>query len=194
MVGWYPAANGGRLESRIYWPPSIPQERATSLDELVLTSADGEHLFLRIRSQNNRRRISYLWALASDVQRWHEITGETDSTPETGPTDEDTVTFTEEELDSSCRYGEEGSYSSDPRPQRDVTSATGLHTFDHLLGAPERMASRPVQIRLTENERRVIAAKLRCHPWEIGPCVLCATPIRRYGPRSPLVCPACRSA
>ncbi|MFG2972299.1 hypothetical protein ACGFYY_04730 [Streptomyces sp. NPDC048331] len=183
----------GKFHSGWFLPTlCVPEERSTPLDELVVTSADGEHLPLRISDHNGSRRISHLWALAADVRRWHEINGDQDP-PADGPADaEEALAFTEEELDTHCRYGEEGTFVSDPRPRRETRSATGLQTFEHLA-IDRRAPSRPVQLRLTENERRVIAGQLRCPPWEIGPCMLCATPIHRYGPRSPLVCPACRS-
>ncbi|MGW6751582.1 hypothetical protein [Streptomyces sp. NPDC055006] len=41
----------------------IPRERATGLDELIVTSADGEHLPLRSRNrQDPDCSISYLWS------------------------------------------------------------------------------------------------------------------------------------
>ncbi|MEV6886164.1 MULTISPECIES: hypothetical protein [unclassified Streptomyces] len=105
----------------------IPQERATALDELVVTSADGEHLPVRSRDPQDARRTSYLWALARDVDRWREITAEAGDTSEPGPVDDEPVTYREQELDISCRYGEEGPHTSSPRPPRDRTSAIGLH-------------------------------------------------------------------
>lgn len=183
----------GKWHSGWYLPAlCLPQERATSLDELVVTSADGEHLPVRSRNRQDPKRISYLWALASDVRHWRELTGEDDTPPEAGASDEDSITYTEAELDSSCRYGKEGRHTSDPRPRREMASATGLHTFDHAPHHPHRQPSRPVQLRLDPGARRVVAAELGCPPWEVGPCMLCTTPIHRYGPRSPLVCPACR--
>ncbi|MBT2369315.1 hypothetical protein J7E88_29430 [Streptomyces sp. ISL-10] len=53
-----------------------PQERATPLDELIVTSTDGEHLPVRSRDRQDPRRISCLWARPSGVRRRHEITGE----------------------------------------------------------------------------------------------------------------------
>jgi hypothetical protein len=171
----------------------LPQERATALDELIVTSADGEHLPLRSRNRKDpERTVTYLWALARDVQRWREITGETGTPPESGPADDEPVTYTEQELDSSCRYGEEGPHTSSPRPRRETVSATGLHTFEHAPDHTLLQPSSPIALRLTPRERLTVAAELRCPPWEIGPCMLCATPIHRYGPRSPKVCPICR--
>ncbi|QHA09315.1 hypothetical protein GQF42_44615 [Streptomyces broussonetiae] len=171
----------------------IPQERATPLDELIVTSADGEHLPVRSRNRHDPHRTSYLWALARDVKRWHEITGETNTPPETGPADDEPLTYTEQELDSSCHYGDETPHTSSPRPQRETTSATGLQTFDHAPDDTLLQPTRPIALHLSPRERLVIAAELKCPPWEIGPCMLCATPIHRYGPRSPKACPACRT-
>jgi hypothetical protein len=134
-----------------------------------------------------------VWALARDVRRWREITGESGLVPESPPAEIEAVTYTEQVLDSSCRYGEEGPHSSGSRPQRELASATGLHTFDdapdHTLLEP----TRPIALRLSSRERLVIAAELRCPPWEIGPCMLCAAHLHRYGPRSPKVCSGCRA-
>lgn len=172
----------------------IPQERATQLDELVVTSADGEHLPLRSRSRHNPRHTSYLWALARDVQRWRDATGDTDTAPESGPADDEPITYTEQELDTSCRYGEESPETSSPRPHREMTSATGLHTFGHAPDHTLLQPSNPIALRLSPRQRLGLAAELNCPPWEIGPCILCAGPIHRYGPRSPMACPSCRTS
>nr|WP_163017180.1 hypothetical protein [Streptomyces chartreusis] len=114
--------------------------------------------------------------------------------PEPRPAEDEPITYTEQVLDSSCRYGEERPHTSGPRLQREMTSATGLHTFDQ---APDRTLlepTRPIALRLTPRERLTVAAELRCPPGEIGPCMLCATPIHRYGPRSPKVCSGCRAS
>ncbi|MET8518193.1 hypothetical protein [Streptomyces sp. NPDC005077] len=74
-------------------PEPSPQERATSLDELIVTSADGEHLPIRSRNRHDPRHSSCLWAVARDVQRWHEIADEIDTPPESGPTDDEPVTY-----------------------------------------------------------------------------------------------------
>lgn len=45
---------------------------------------------------------------AHDVRRWREITeitGETDTPPESIPADDEPVTYTEAQLGGSCRYG-----------------------------------------------------------------------------------------
>ncbi|MFB7979662.1 competence protein CoiA family protein [Streptomyces vinaceus] len=186
----------GKFHSGWFLPAlCVPQERATALDELVVTSADGEHVAVRARNSHDPRRTSYLWALAKDVERWRDLTGESDSPPEDQPTDDEPITFAEEELDSSCRYGHQADrHYSDRRPRRDMSSATGLHTFDEAPDHPYRSPSRPVQLRrLPARERAVIATELRCPPWEIGPCMLCAEPIHRYGRSSPLVCSSCRA-
>ena len=173
----------------------VPQERATALDELVVTSADGEHVAVRVRNTQDPRRASYLWALAKDVQRWRDLTDDGEGEPEDLPADDEPVTYTEEELDSSCRYGnQDRQYFSDPRPRRDMMSATGLHTFDTAPDHPYRAPSRPVQMRrLSTRERAVIADELGCPVWEIGPCALCAEPIHRYGRSSGLACASCRT-
>ncbi|MFI6765422.1 hypothetical protein [Streptomyces sp. NPDC050355] len=111
-----------------------------------------------------------LWALAADVYRWRELTGQTDAPAEATFDDEETLSFTQEDLDGTCRYAEEGTFVSDPRPRRELASATGLRSFDHVEDI-RRPQSRPVRLQLTENERRVISLQLRCPPWEIGPCI-----------------------
>ncbi|MFE0438857.1 hypothetical protein ACFW2K_28290 [Streptomyces nigra] len=172
----------------------IPQERATALDELIVTSADGEHLAVHSRNWQDPRRTFYVWALARDVLRWREITGESGLAPESRPAEDEPVTYTEQVLDSSCRYGEERPHTSDPRPQRELASVAGLHTFDHPPDHTLLEPTRPIALRLPPRERLTIAAELSCPPWEIGPCMLCATPIHRYGPRSPKVCSNCRAS
>ncbi|WP_329392083.1 competence protein CoiA family protein [Streptomyces sp. NBC_01716] len=176
----------GKYHSGWFLPAlCLPQERATLLDELVVTSADGEHVPLRVRNMHDPRRVSYLWALESDVTRWHNLDDGNSAPPDSEAADDEPVTFTEEELDSSCRYGEESHHRSDPRPRRDMSSATGLHTFEHAPNEPYRIPSRPVQLQLSTRERVAVSRELNCPPWEIGPCTVCATPIHRYGTNSP---------
>ncbi|MEU0402305.1 hypothetical protein ABZ318_19105 [Streptomyces sp. NPDC006197] len=130
----------GKFHSGWFLPAlCVPQERATALDELVVTSADGEHVAVRVRNTQDPRRASYLWALAEDVQRWRDLTDHGEGEPEDLPADDEPVTYTEEELDSSCRYGnQDRRYFSDPRPRRDLMSATGPHTFDTAPDQPYR--------------------------------------------------------
>ncbi|MDX3763907.1 hypothetical protein [Streptomyces sp. AK02-04a] len=116
----------GRWHSGWFLPAlCIPQKRATQLDELVVTSADGEHLPLRSPNPDDARSSSYLWAPARDVRRWREITGETDTLPESTPGDDELVIYTEAQLDGSCRYGEQRPPFSSPRPVRGTAFATG---------------------------------------------------------------------
>lgn len=73
------------------------------------------------------------------------------------------------------RGAEEGPHTSSPRPQRETTDDTLLQP------------TRPIALRLSPRERLVIAAELKCPPSEIGPCMLCATPIHRYGPEAQVI-------
>lgn len=187
----------GRFHSG-WFPPALclPQERATSLDELVVTSADGEHVAMRTRRVHDARHTAHLWAPAADVATWQQITGEAgDRLEDSGDNDPDEpISFTEQELDSSCRYGEPGNITPGHRPRRDSTAAAGLHTFDHAPATLYRAPRQPVRLRLTPNERKAVSRELRCPPWEIGPCMSCGTPIHRYGPHSGLTCTPCRTA
>ena len=73
----------GKFHSGWFLPAlCVPQERATALDELVVTSADGEHVAVRVRNTQDPRRASYLWALGKDVQRWRGLTGHSEGEPE----------------------------------------------------------------------------------------------------------------
>ncbi|MEV4905733.1 hypothetical protein AB0N46_13895 [Streptomyces albidoflavus] len=184
----------GRWHSGWFLPAlCIPQERATQLDELVVTSADGEHVPVCSRDPLDARRTSYLWALARDVRRWREITGAPSvAAPEPSADEDEGVHYSEQEIDGSCRYGEEGRHTGSRRPVRETMSATGLYTLDQAPDQVLLQPSRPVALRLSARERLSVAAELKCPPWQIGPCMLCAAPIRRYGPRAPLVCNACR--
>ncbi|MFE9558253.1 hypothetical protein ACFYMW_09390 [Streptomyces sp. NPDC006692] len=170
----------------------IPQERATSLDELIVTSADGEHQIVRTRAPDNARRISHLWALASDVERWHELIGSPSPAPDE-PGDEEPLTFTNEDIDPVCRYGDERPHRDRRRPLRDMSAATGVHTLTTEPELTYRTPSRPVQLRLSARARQVVAAELGCRVWEVGPCMLCAEPIHRYGRGGYLACRNCRA-
>ncbi|MFJ1561893.1 hypothetical protein [Streptomyces mirabilis] len=173
----------------------LPPEQATSLDEFIITSAEGEHRALRVPDPDRPRRSSHLWALARDVKAWEDLNGPasrqsgSDNEPEDEP-----LTFTEDKLDPTCRYGDEQPHTSGRRPQRGISAVTGLRTLDTTPAITRHSPSRPVHLRLTERERTVIAAELGCPPWEIGPCQLCATPIHRYGHRGYLACTNCRTS
>jgi hypothetical protein len=159
-----------------------------------VTNADGEHRALRVPDPEHARRSSHLWALARDVESWEELNGPAVQPDGSGEEEDEPLTFTGEELDTSCRYGDERPHPvSGRRPQRDLSSATGLLTLDAAPSNPYRAPSRPVQLRLSPRERTTVAKELGCQPWEVGPCQGCATPIHRYGPRSYIACRTCRS-
>lgn len=102
------------------------------------------------------------------------------------------MTFTDELLDTTCRYGEETLVFNDRRLRRDTMDAAGLHTFDTVPEHLYRVPRNAPPLDITTLERQSAAALYGCAPWEIGPCAGCGTPVHRYGPGSWHACRTCR--
>jgi hypothetical protein len=171
----------------------LPPKPPTDVDHLVVASADGEYLPMRIPNQRDPHSFSRMWVPAADRERWLEIYGPSDDKEPTQPEAEDGLTFTEQDLDPTCRYGDETFVFNDPRPRRGDAGGTGLHTFDEV---PPRLLVIPqIQQRLdlTEQQRCAAAALQHCRPWEVGPCAGCGTPINRYGASGRHACGSCRA-
>ncbi|MFJ6384653.1 hypothetical protein ACIQI7_32185 [Kitasatospora sp. NPDC092039] len=186
----------GRFHAEWFLPAlCLPAKAPTEVDQLVVASADGEFVPMRIPNQRDPRSVSRMWVPAADRDRWHDMFGpdedeDSPAEPETGDTD---ITYTCQELDATCRYGEETFTFNDPRPRRGNSAGTGLHTFDEV---PKRLFTVPRQDRrldATETQRREAALAQGCEPWQIGPCAGCGSAIRRYGDAGVHACEACRA-
>ncbi|MFJ9690771.1 hypothetical protein [Kitasatospora sp. NPDC101183] len=169
----------------------LPKKPPTEVDRLVVASADGEYVPMRVPRQRDPRSVSRMWVPAADRDRWHETFGpeEEDEAPGT----DGAVTYTRRELDPSCRYGEETFAFDDTRPRRGDSAGTGLHTFDDV---PERLFRVPRQgwgLEVTEPQRLAAARTLGCEAWQVGPCAGCGAPVHRYGHRGVHACAACRA-
>ncbi len=170
----------------------IPQKRQTEIDELVVASADGGYVPMRIPAQNNPHSISRMWVPAEDREEWRALVGTSEESPEKAP--DRGLTFTMEPLDHTCRYGEETLTFNDRRMRRATGDATGLHTFDDIPRQLLRVPA-PTQrnLNITPQQRREAAVLYGCVEWHVGPCAGCATPIHRYGPGSAHACSHCRA-
>jgi hypothetical protein len=172
----------------------LPQKPATEIDTLVTATAEGAFVPMRIPTQDDPRQVHRMWVPVQDRDKWRDINGDPEpETPREDPPD-DELTFTGEELDRTCRYGEENFIFNDPRPRRGADNDTiGLHTFNEV---PPRRLAIPCQTRrldITSPQRAAAATEHGCPIWEIGPCAGCGTPIHRYGPGSAHACPPCRN-
>ena len=184
----------GRFHAQWMLPAlCLPPKPHTDVDRLVVASADGEYLPMRIPSQHDPRSCSRMWVPAGDRDQWLEIFGPGEEA-EPSPTEaEDELTFTEQDLDPTCRYGDETFVFNDPRPQRGDTAGTGLHTFDDV---PPRLFVIPdlsQRLAVTAEQRLSAATAHFCKPWEVGPCAGCGTAIHRYGAGSRHACASCRA-
>jgi hypothetical protein len=129
-----------------------------------------------------------MWVSAADRALWEEMAGERSSPPAAlAPEDDDLITFAEQEIDRTCRAGEEGSFVSNPRPVRDYSQPTGGLTLPRM---PIRRPRDPM--RITHVERAAASAALGCRPWELGPCAGCGQLMRRYGRFAAMYCRPCR--
>ncbi|MFD9133699.1 hypothetical protein WBG99_18550 [Streptomyces sp. TG1A-60] len=130
-----------------------------------------------------------MWVSADDRTLWEEIVGGTDlSSPASVEEDDDVITFTEQEIDRTCRAGEEGRFGSDARPLRDFGQPTGGITLPRM---PVQGSRDPM--RITPVERAAASAALGCPTWELGPCAGCGQLMRRYGRYAAMYCRVCRA-
>ncbi|MFC9031212.1 hypothetical protein [Streptomyces arboris] len=98
------------------------------------------------------------------------------------------ITFAEQEIDRSCRAGEDSWSVSDARPLRDLAQPTGGFTLPRL--PPQRPST---STWITPVERAAASAALGCPPWELGLCAGCDQMMRRYGPNAAMYCNVCRA-
>ncbi|MFJ6621983.1 hypothetical protein ACIQOW_30940 [Kitasatospora sp. NPDC091335] len=183
----------GRFHAGWFLPAlCLPAEPPTEVDRLVVASADGEFVPMRIPGRRDPRAVSRMWVPAADRDRWHDMFGPTgDENPPPGPVAGGACT--RRGPDASCRYGEETLTFDDHRPRRGNPAGTGLRTFDEV---PARLFRVPPQGRgldVTAAQRGTAALAHGCEPWQIGPCARCGSPIHRYGGRGVHACAACRA-
>ncbi|MFJ9776178.1 hypothetical protein ACIRVF_33935 [Kitasatospora sp. NPDC101157] len=173
----------------------LPAKPPTEVDALVVASADGELVPVRVAGQRDPRAVSRMWVPAADRDRWHDMYGDPDEDKSDAqqPVDND-ITYTHQDLDPTCRYGDEVFVPRPtPRPRRDTPASTGLHTFAEV---PRRLFTVPRQdhrLEATEAQRRATALTQGCEPWQIGPCAGCGAPIHRYGDGGIHACETCRA-
>ncbi|MFI8348059.1 hypothetical protein [Streptomyces sp. NPDC085596] len=117
---------------------------------------------------------------------------EEDLLPEPDADPDSELTFTEQPLDATCRYGEQAHVYNDRRPRRDLSDARGLHTFPEVPERLFRIPTQPQRLTVTQAEREAAAQEFGCPIWQIGPCARCGKPIHRHGPRAAHACPDCR--
>ncbi|NHI08652.1 hypothetical protein STPH2_4017 [Streptomyces sp. KO7888] len=159
------------------------------IDDLVLQSATGESVPVYVPSRGNGRAGRHMWVPADDRMLWEEIVGErTPLPPAPAEEDDDVITFTAQEIDRTCRAGEEGRFVSDARLLRDLGQPTGGFTLPRMpvQGSHEAM-------RITPVERAAASAALGCPTWELGPCAGCGQLMRRYGRYAAMYCKVCRA-
>ncbi|MFF2819655.1 hypothetical protein ACFVT9_29555 [Kitasatospora cineracea] len=184
----------GRLHTGWYLPAlCLPEKAPTQVDELVGASAAGEFVPMRVPLQSNHSIVSRMWVPAADRDRWRETFADDEPDPSDQAPVDAGITYTREELDPVCRYGEETFTFNDPRPCRGNADAVALHTHDTV---PDWLLTIPQQIRrlaVTAEQRRQAATILGCDIIHVGPCAGCGAPINRYGPNGIHACEPCRA-
>jgi hypothetical protein len=170
----------------------LPPRPHTLVDDLVAASAEGQYVPLKIPGQHNPRSSTRLWAPEADRHRWRDIIGEDEALPDAEPVPQAGLTFTEQALNSTCRYGEDTRVFDDLRPRRDHADASGLHTFPEVPQRIFRIPRQPQLLTASTEHRAAAARRYGCPTWHIGPCAGCGTPIHRYGPGSVHACDNCR--
>ncbi|MGW4040609.1 competence protein CoiA family protein [Streptomyces sp. NPDC004778] len=170
----------------------LPPKPHTGVDALVAASAEGNFVPMKIPAQHNPRASTRLWAPVADRDRWRNIIGEDEALPDAEPPTQATLTFTEADLDATCRYGEDTRVFDDRRPRRDHTDASGLHTFPEVPQRIFRVLRQPQRLNISLEQRAEASRRFGCRIWHVGPCTGCGTPIHRYGPGSAHACAVCR--
>ncbi|MFK0132055.1 hypothetical protein ACIQRZ_17035 [Streptomyces rubiginosohelvolus] len=171
----------------------LPPKPTPQLDELVVTSATGSWVPMRIPDPRDTRLTARMWVPEQDRARWREIVGTPEPEPDgTGQPDDGELTFTGEELDTRCRYGERTHTFDDTRRHRATAAAAAPHTWTDVPAHLYRIPRQKQCLVLPPGERQRASQLLNCLPWHIGPCAGCGTPINRYGHRGHHACPACR--
>ncbi|MCK7626881.1 hypothetical protein MUU72_27920 [Streptomyces sp. RS10V-4] len=167
----------------------LPEKKAVFIEDLVLRSATGESVPVYVPNRGNGRAGRHMWVSVEDRALWQELIGEKTPLP-AAPVEEedDLITFAEQEIDRSCRAGEEGWFVSDGRPVRDLDQPTGGFTLPRM---PVQRSRDPM--RITTVERAAASAALGCPPWELGLCAGCGQLMRRYGRNAAMYCKVCRA-
>ncbi|MER5345029.1 hypothetical protein ABT030_32950 [Streptomyces mirabilis] len=171
----------------------LPPKPTPQLDELVVTSATGSWVPMRIPDPRDTRLTARMWVPEQDRARWREIVGTPEPEPDgTDQPDDGELTFTGEELDTRCRYGERTHTFDDTRRLRATAAAAAPHTWTDVPAHLYRIPRQEQRLVLAPGERQRAGQLLNCLPWHIGPCAGCGAPINRYGHRGHHACPACR--
>ncbi|MET9292282.1 hypothetical protein [Streptomyces sp. NPDC003077] len=143
-----------------------PQRKPVHVEYLVLRSATGESVPVYVPSRGNGRAGRRMWVSADDRALWDEIVGERTPLPEAPAEEEgEVITFAEQEIDRTCRAGEEGRSVSDGRPLRGLGRPTGGLALPRM---PVRRCRGPSRVAAVE--RAAAFATLGRPPWGLGPC------------------------
>ncbi|WTX00965.1 hypothetical protein OG216_46930 (plasmid) [Streptomycetaceae bacterium NBC_01309] len=175
-----------------WFPPAqcIPEKRHTRLDDLVVSTAYGEHVPLFI--PRPRRSGYHLWVAPKELELWRGLQDENPPGPGQDDAGEDNdAVYTDHadgDLEPECRWGEVGFVRNTPRPVRDP--AHSARPSNRL--APS-VADDPSVVRFDERQRKAVAVLLDCPPWEVGPCAGCSNPVHRYGRNTGMYCAPCRT-
>lgn len=169
----------------------LPEKKPVCIEDLdlVLQSATGESVPVYVPGRGSGRAGRHMWVSAADRALWEEIVNEKTPLPAVPAVeDDDVITFAEQEVDRTCRAGEDSWFISDARPLRDLDQPTGGFTLPRL---PAPRSSDPT--RIAPVERAAASAALGCPPWELGMCAGCSQMMRRYGQNAAMYCNVCRA-
>ncbi|WP_240805386.1 hypothetical protein [Streptomyces sp. A1547] len=185
------AGHCGEIHAEWFLPALCdPPKPPVRIEDLILTSATGDSVPVFVPSRGGGRAGRHMWVPHAECRTWRELTGQWDPLPKAQePEADDEITFSEQEIDRSCRAGEEGWFRSDARPVRDLGQPTGGFTLARMPAQRKRRATW-----ITQVERAAAAATLGCPPWEVGSCIGCGQLMRRYGRNAAMACDACRAS
>ncbi|MET9558813.1 hypothetical protein [Streptomyces tauricus] len=165
----------------------LPEKKPIHIEDLVLSSATGESVPVYVPNRGNGRAGQHMWVPADDCELWRELAGEKVPLP-VAPEEDDLITFAEQEIDRTCRAGEDRRFVSDARPFRDLGQPTGGVTLPRM---PLQRSVKPSLI--TSVERAAASAALGCLPWDLGLCAGCSQMMRRNGRHAAMYCAVCRA-
>lgn len=97
---------------------------------IITGAATGDMDSLFIPERKDRRSGRYLWVPSADKKRWLEYCGGEELPEEDEDVLDDEVKFSGQEINETCRYGEEGFKPSAPRQRRAISSIGLTMTID----------------------------------------------------------------
>ncbi|MGW0665009.1 competence protein CoiA family protein [Streptodolium elevatio] len=169
-----------------------PAKDNTTIDELVVSTACGEHVPHFIRSRGRGRSGFHMWVAPKELDAWRGLEGIEDAEPgQDGGDEAEEIDYPDEDIDLDCHWGERAIHRNGAGPLRDLADPHA--PFRAATDSTPRSGTVDLdRFRLSDAERRAAAVLLDCPGWEVGPCAGCGDSMHRYGRNAGMYCATCR--